>query len=74
MKKIKKDYWKICMMEENTLKIIEDLNLSESQTTLLIEAIEWEKELSWSDGYATAADQANDILTGKIEVNQPMKN
>ena len=57
MKKIKKDYWKICMMEENTLEIIENLNLSESQKTLLIEAIEWEKELSWSDGYASAADQ-----------------
>ena len=62
------------MMEQNTIDIIQSLDISESQKTLLIEAIEWEKELSWSDGYETSADQANDILTGKIEINQPMKN
>jgi hypothetical protein len=43
--------------EQNTIEIIDNLGLSESQKTLLIEAIEWEKELSWSDGYATAVDQ-----------------
>ena len=26
----------------------------------LVEVIEWEKELSWSDGYATADEQLND--------------
>ena len=44
-------------MEQNTFEIIQSLDISESQKTLLIEAIEWEKELSWSDGYASAADQ-----------------
>jgi len=44
-------------MEQNTFEIIESLDISQSQKTLLIEAIEWEKELSWSDGYASAADQ-----------------
>lgn len=43
--------------EQTTIEIIESLGLSESQKTLLIEAIEWEKEMSWSDGYATAVDQ-----------------
>lgn len=44
-------------MEQNTFEIIQSLDISESQKTLLIEAIEWEKELSWSDGYASAEDQ-----------------
>ena len=43
--------------ENQTIEIIESLNLSESQKTLLVEAIEWEKEMSWSDGYATAVEQ-----------------
>jgi len=42
--------------EQNTIEIIDNLGLSESQKTLLIEAIEWEKELSWSDGYARWQD------------------
>ena len=46
-------------MEQNTFDIIQSLDISESQKTLLIEAIEWEKELSWSDGYATAVDQTD---------------
>lgn len=44
-------------LEQSTIEIIESLNLSQSQTDLLIEALEWEKELSWSDGYATAEEQ-----------------
>ena len=44
-------------MEQNTIDIIQSLDISESQKTLLIEAIEWEKELSWSDGYETACQQ-----------------
>jgi hypothetical protein len=43
--------------EESTIAIIESLELSQSQITLLVEAIEWEKELSWSNGYADAVDQ-----------------
>ena len=44
-------------LEQSTIEIIESLNLSQSQTTLLLEALEWEKELSWSNGYADAVDQ-----------------
>ncbi len=44
-------------MEKTTNEIIESLELSESQKTLLLEAIEWEKELSWSNGYADAVEQ-----------------
>jgi hypothetical protein len=43
--------------EQTTKEIIESLGLSQSQLTLLVEAIEWEKEMSWSDGYADAVDQ-----------------
>ena len=43
--------------EESTIAIIESLELSQSQITLLVEAIEWEKEMSWSNGYADAVDQ-----------------
>ena len=43
--------------EESTIAIIESLELSQSQITLLVEAIEWEKEISWSNGYAGASDQ-----------------
>ena len=45
------------MMEQNTIEIIENLDISQSQKTLLIEAIEWEKELSWSEGYEMACEQ-----------------
>ena len=43
--------------EKQTIEIIESLELSQSQLTLLVEAIEWEKELSWSNGYADAVEQ-----------------
>jgi hypothetical protein len=43
--------------EQTTKEIIEGLGLSQSQLTLLVEAIEWEKEMSWSNGYADAVDQ-----------------
>lgn len=43
--------------ENQTIEIIESLDLSESQKTLLVEAIEWEKEMSWSNGYADAVEQ-----------------
>jgi hypothetical protein len=43
--------------EQSTIEIIESLGLSQSQLTLLVEAIEWEKEMSWSNGYADAVDQ-----------------
>ena len=44
-------------MEQTTNEIIESLELSQSQITLLVEASEWEKELSWSNGYADAVEQ-----------------
>lgn len=44
-------------MEQTTNEIIESLELSQSQITLLVEAIEWENELSWSNGYADAVEQ-----------------
>ena len=46
----------MAIFETQTIEIIESLNLSQSQLTLLMEALEWEKELSWSNGYADAVD------------------
>ena len=43
--------------EKQTIEIIESLELSQSQLTLLVEAIEWEKEMSWSNGYEDAVEQ-----------------
>ena len=43
--------------EKETIEIIKSLELSQSQITLLVEAIEWEKEMSWSGGYADAVEQ-----------------
>lgn len=43
--------------EQSTIEIIESLGLSQSQLTLLVSAMHWEKEMSWSDGYADAVEQ-----------------
>ena len=43
-------------MELSTLDFIESLPISDKQRSELIEKMEWEKELSWSDGYDTAWD------------------
>jgi hypothetical protein len=43
-------------MEEETLDFINSLNISEELKSELIEKFNWEKELSWSDGYATAEE------------------
>jgi len=43
-------------MEKNTFEIIESLDISESQKTLLIEAIEWEIQLSFERGYDNGYD------------------
>ena len=53
------------MMEQNTIEIIENLDISQSQKTLLIEAIEWEKELSWSEGYEMACEQQTAVENHK---------
>ena len=49
-------------MEQNTLDIINGLEISESQKSLLLETIEWEKELSWSDGFAISEEQWESAL------------
>jgi hypothetical protein len=43
--------------ETDTVELIKSLPIDRKTLDDLITAIEWEKELSWSDGYATAVDQ-----------------
>jgi hypothetical protein len=45
------------MFEKETIQLIESLYLTESQKEQLTQALEWEKELSWSNGYADAVEQ-----------------
>jgi hypothetical protein len=42
--------------EKETIELIESLSLNPNQLNKLIEAFEWEKEMSWSNGYADAVD------------------
>jgi len=49
--------------EIETEQLINSLYLTESQKEALIQAIEWEKELSWSNGYADAVDQIDEYVT-----------
>lgn len=44
-------------LEKETIELIQSLSLTSNQLGMLIEAFEWEKELSWSNGYADAVDQ-----------------
>jgi hypothetical protein len=43
--------------EIETVELIKSLPISRQQLDDLITAIEWEKEVSWSNGYADAVDQ-----------------
>ncbi len=43
--------------ETDTQELLISLPISRQQLDDLITAIEWEKELSWSNGYADAVDQ-----------------
>ncbi len=43
--------------ETDTLTLLKSLPISRKELDDLITAIEWEKELSWSNGYADAVDQ-----------------
>ena len=43
--------------EVETKQLIESLYLTQDQKDKLIQALELEKELSWSNGYADAVDQ-----------------
>ena len=43
--------------ETETLELLKSLPIDRKQLDDLITALEWEKELSWSNGYADAVDQ-----------------
>ena len=43
--------------ESDTKELIAYLPLTDEQREQLIQAVEWEKELSWSNGYADACEQ-----------------
>jgi hypothetical protein len=43
--------------ETDTQELLISLPINRQQLDDLITAIEWEKELSWSNGYADAVDQ-----------------
>lgn len=43
--------------ETDTLQLIKSLPIDRQTLDDLITAIEWEKELSWSNGYADAVNQ-----------------
>jgi hypothetical protein len=43
--------------ETDTLTLLKSLPISRKELDDLITAIEWEKELSWSNGYADAVNQ-----------------
>ena len=47
-------------MEKRTIEFIQSLPISEAHRRTLMEMVEWEKELSWSDGYADAEEQADE--------------
>jgi hypothetical protein len=43
--------------ENDTVELLKSLPINRQQLDNLITALEWEKELSWSNGYADAVDQ-----------------
>jgi len=43
--------------ENDTVELLKSLPINRQQLDELITALEWEKELSWSNGYADAVDQ-----------------
>jgi hypothetical protein len=43
--------------EIDTVELLKSLPIDRKQLDALITALEWEKELSWSNGYADAVDQ-----------------
>ena len=43
--------------ETDTQELLISLPINRQQLDDLITALEWEKELSWSNGYADAVDQ-----------------
>lgn len=53
-------------MEQNTMDIINSLDISNSQKNLLLETIEWEKELSWSVGWENGYDAAGGQMSAGV--------
>jgi hypothetical protein len=43
--------------ENETLELLKSIPINQQQLDNLMAALEWEKELSWSNGYADAVDQ-----------------
>lgn len=52
--------------ETETLQLLKSLPINRQQLDDLITAIEWEKELSWSNGYADAVDQLEEAASTKL--------
>ena len=46
--------------ETDTLQLIKSLPIDRKTLDDLITAIEWEKELSWSNGYADSVEQSEE--------------
>jgi hypothetical protein len=46
--------------ETDTLELLKSLPISRKELDDLITAIEWEKELSWSNGYADSEEQSEE--------------
>lgn len=56
--------------ETETQELLNSLPINRRQLDDLITAIEWEKELSWSNGYADAVDQTEEMEAQKINPNR----
>ncbi len=55
--------------ETETQEFLVSLPINRQQLDDLITAIEWEKELSWSNGYADAVDQTEEMEARKLNPN-----
>ncbi len=56
--------------ETETQEFLVSLPINRQQLDDLITAIEWEKELSSSNGYADAVDQTEELEAQKINPNR----
>ena len=52
-------------MEDITFDFIKSLNLTQEQYDALLSTIEWEKEISWSNGYADCEEQTSEQEDGQ---------
>lgn len=59
-------------MEQNTIDLINSLNLSDDTKYKLFRTLEWEKELSWTEGYEAQTEidiepqSAEEFLEDKV--------